>query len=80
MGATFRMDAAERAALERDGYVLRTGVFDPAECAGIAGECEALVKRITVEKQRTKLRVGGYMIEFEREFEIVVSGSPRRRT
>jgi hypothetical protein len=76
MDATLRMDAAERAALERNGYVLREGVFDLAECARIASECEALVERVTAAKERTKLRVGGYMIEFEREFGIVVKWEP----
>jgi Phytanoyl-CoA dioxygenase (PhyH) len=70
------MNAAERLALERDGYVLREGVFDGAECERIAGECEALVERVSAAKERTKLRVGGYMIEFEREFGIVVKWEP----
>jgi len=76
MSAPFRMSEAERLALDRDGYVLREGVFDGEECERVARECEAVVARVSAAKERTKLRVGGYMIEFEREFGIVVKWEP----
>jgi len=34
------------------------------------------MERVTVAKERTKLRVGGYMIEFERDLGIVVKWEP----
>jgi ectoine hydroxylase-related dioxygenase (phytanoyl-CoA dioxygenase family) len=71
------MTADERARLNADGYVVREDVFDAAECADIIAECEALALRLGTEKQRHKLRVGGYMIEFERELGIVAKWEPQ---
>lgn len=76
MGQSFRLDTGEREALARDGYVLRGGVFDAGECAAIAGECEALVDRLTAEQRRTKHVVGSYMFELQRKLEIVVKWEP----
>ncbi|HEY1880931.1 MAG TPA: phytanoyl-CoA dioxygenase family protein [Caulobacteraceae bacterium] len=76
MTKSFRMDAAERALLDRDGYVLREAVFDSTECAAIIADCEALVRRVTTEKARNKLRVGGYLIEFEQELGVVAKWEP----
>jgi hypothetical protein len=76
MVRSFRMSSAEREALARDGYVVRPRVFDAAECASIIAECERLADKLAVEKKRNKLRVGGYMIEFEKELGIVAKWEP----
>ena len=76
MMRSLRMNEAERAALARDGYVVRHRVFDASECASTIAECEALADRLAVEKKRNKLRVGGYMIEFEKELGIVAKWEP----
>lgn len=74
--ASFRMDAAERALLARDGYVVRRGVFDEGECASIARDCEALVERLECGGRHEKHVVGSYMFEIEREAGAVVKWEP----
>ena len=76
MSDSHEMTVGEREHLERDGYVVREGVFDERECATIIAECEYLATKLSVEKQRNKLRVGGYMIEFERDLGIVAKWEP----
>jgi hypothetical protein len=76
MGVSWDMSAQERTQLHRDGYVVREGVFDAVECAATIAECESLAQRLGVEKQRHKLRVGGYVIEFERDLGIVAKWEP----
>lgn len=71
-----RMNASEREQLAGDGYVVRERVFDATECKYAITECEALAKKLAVEKERNKLKVGGYMIEFERELGIVAKWEP----
>jgi len=73
---TYRMDAAEREQLARDGYVVREGVFSKAECAAIAAECEAMVSGLEAAKRGEKLRVGSYMFEANLDAATVVKWEP----
>jgi hypothetical protein len=59
----FRLDAGERAQLERDGFVLRERVFAPHEVAAIADACEALVRSLEAARRHTKHKVGSYIFE-----------------
>ena len=70
------MDAAEREQLARDGYVVRRDVFDAAECAAIAHDCEDLVQRLEAAKRHTKRVVGSYMFELAREAGTIVKWEP----
>jgi ectoine hydroxylase-related dioxygenase (phytanoyl-CoA dioxygenase family) len=74
--ASFEFDSAERRRLEVDGYVVREGVFSPAECASIAADCEALVAQLEAARRHTKHRVGSYMFEVAREAATVVKWEP----
>lgn len=74
--ASFELDAAERRRLDIDGYVVRERVFDAAECAAIAADCEALVGRLEAARRHTKHRVGSYMFEIAREAATVVKWEP----
>ena len=65
--ADHRMTVAERTLLARDGFVLRQGVFDAAECAAIAADCEALVSELAALSRGKKHALGSYMFEVERE-------------
>jgi len=73
---TWRMDAAEREQLARDGYVVREAVFSKAECAAIAAECEAMVGGLEAAKRGEKLRVGSYMFEANLDAATVVKWEP----
>jgi len=73
---TYRMDAAEREQLARDGYVVRDGVFSRAECAAIAAECETMVGALEAAKRGEKLRVGSYMFEANLDAATVVKWEP----
>jgi ectoine hydroxylase len=61
--SAFQLDQGERTRLERDGFVVRENVFDPAEIRQIAQECEDLVTRLESAKRRHKHVVGSYMFE-----------------
>ncbi len=73
---SFRMDAAELQALDRDGYILREGVFSPSECAAIAAECEAMTNSLIGQKGVEKVVVGSYMFQRDDEFETTVKWEP----
>jgi hypothetical protein len=73
---TFALGAGELARLDADGYVVREGVFDAAECAAIASDCEALVALLEGAARRKKHVVGSYMFEIQREAATVVKWEP----
>jgi hypothetical protein len=73
---SFELDAKERAQLAADGYVLRTGVFDAAEVAVIAKDCEDLVTQLQEANRSPKQVVGSYMFEMQREVGTVVKWEP----
>lgn len=73
---TFNLDDDELASLERDGVVVREGVFSPAECAEIAADCETLVNDLQAAKRDKKLAVGSYMFEALDDFATIVKWEP----
>jgi hypothetical protein len=75
--ASYEMDAEERRRLDRDGYVVREGVFSASECAVIAAECEAMVDALVAHKAGTeKLAVGSYMFQRADDLETTVKWEP----
>lgn len=60
---SYRFTAAEKAKLERDGFVVRERTFNARECAAIAEDCEELQRILLAEKRDTKHVVGSYMFE-----------------
>ena len=60
-----RLTEAERESLERDGYVLREGVFTREEVADIAAACEALVNEVVAHRkpERRRYHVGSYTFD-----------------
>ena len=73
---SYALDTAERRQLDEDGYVVRERVFDAAEVAAIAAECEAVVARLEAAARRTKHVVGSYMFEIQRDAATVVKWEP----
>jgi phytanoyl-CoA hydroxylase len=73
---TFELSADEQAQLARDGFLVREGVFDPLECAAIAGACEALVSQLEAGAHDHKIRIGSYMFEALRDAGTVVKWEP----
>ncbi len=71
-----RLTTSEKAALARDGFVVRERVFGPADCAAIAADCEALVARLEAVKRNAKQLTGSYMFESQAELELVVKWEP----
>jgi hypothetical protein len=71
-----RLQASELAALDRDGFVVRSRVFDPDECRAIARDCEALVERIVEAAHGRKRVVGSYMFERRAELDMYVKWEP----
>jgi hypothetical protein len=74
--AAFDMTTAERDSYARDGFLVRTGVFSRAECAKIAGDCEALVDSLMARQRAAKVTVGSYMFELQRELTMIVKWEP----
>jgi ectoine hydroxylase-related dioxygenase (phytanoyl-CoA dioxygenase family) len=60
---THRLDADELAAYERDGYVVRRGVFDADEVADMAAHCEALVDDLVRDRVGFRMNVGSYVFD-----------------
>jgi len=60
-----RLDAAERASFEKDGFLLRTAVFSPAELADITNACESLVADLVRDRRGRRYKVGSYVFEPE---------------
>ena len=78
MTSSYRLEAAERARLEHDGFVVRERAFDALECAAIAADCEALVAELVAAKRTTKHVVGSYMFERQETVGINVKWEPAR--
>ena len=74
--AGYEMTAEEQARYERDGYLVRASVFDAAECAAIAAECEALCESVSAQAGRAKLAVGSYMFERQAELATFIKWEP----
>lgn len=58
-----RLTEAERAQLDRDGYVLREAAFDAGEIEAIKEACEALVTRLAAGRTGNRVTVGSYTFE-----------------
>jgi hypothetical protein len=75
MGITLGLNAKEKAALDRDGFVCRNSAFDAAELASIARSCEELIETLLEVHRRPKVTAGAYV--FENGCLEVVPGSHR---
>jgi hypothetical protein len=71
-----RLDVEEKRALERDGYVVRSRVFNACELDAIREACEALIRRLLDAARRTKVPAGSYTFELQRELATVVKWEP----
>ncbi len=71
-----RLNALEKADLDRGGFVLRRGVFDAAEILAIRNDCEQLISRLLQERRSTKHPAGSYMFELQRRLGTVVKWEP----
>ena len=69
---SFRLDARERAALDRDGYLCRENVFAKSELVEIADACEALIARLLEEQRKPKVEAGAYVFEHLQSLETAV--------
>ena len=72
----FQMSAAERESYERDGFLVRTGVLSPGECARIADDCEAMIADLMAKQRATKVTVGSYVFELQSELATYVKWEP----
>ena len=61
--AEHRLTPPERDVLERDGYVLREGVFSRDEVTEITEACERLVADLVKDRQGKRYHVGSYVFE-----------------
>jgi len=72
MSSSFRLDARERAALDRDGYLCRENAFAKSELVEIAQACETLIARLLEEQRRPKVEAGAYVFEHLQSLETAV--------
>ena len=71
------LNPAERAQLERLGYVVRERVFDTSELTRIGRDCEALVARVSEPGTRKhKFGVGSYLFQLRRSLCTMVKWEP----
>lgn len=73
---SFELSPAEREAMERDGFVVREGVYRPDEAAQLARECEDLAREVCAAAHGSKHVVGSYMFERQEELELYVKWEP----
>lgn len=71
-----RLDAAEKAKLAKDGFVVRERAFSEKECAVIADDCEKLGADLLAAKRNTKHVVGSYMFERHEGYGINIKWEP----
>src|SRR5260221_2259387 len=76
MAESHRLKARELEGMQRDGFVLRRSVFDESELRRMREACEQLVEDLLAAKRRTKLAVGSYMFELQRQLGTVVKWEP----
>jgi ectoine hydroxylase len=76
LSRSYRLSAAEKATLDRDGYVVRRQAFSPRECGLIAVECEKLGADLLAAKRNTKHVVGSYMFERHEGYGINIKWEP----
>jgi len=74
--AGLALSDAEKASLDRDGFLVRERVFDAAECAEIAADCEALCRSVIAQSHGEKHRVGAYMFERQPDLHMYVKWEP----
>jgi ectoine hydroxylase-related dioxygenase (phytanoyl-CoA dioxygenase family) len=72
----FKLSASERAALDRDGFLVRENVFDANECRAIAKDCETLATRVIDAAHGKKHVVGSYMFERQNDLAMYVKWEP----
>jgi hypothetical protein len=72
----FELTADELERLERDGFVVREGVYAADEIAAIVRECEDLAREVVAVSHGTKHVVGSYMFERSEELEMYVKWEP----
>lgn len=70
------LTAAERAALDRDGFLVRERVFDAREVARIAADCESLAQKVLAAANGKKWVVGSYMFERQEDLATYVKWEP----
>jgi Phytanoyl-CoA dioxygenase (PhyH) len=71
-GSLGRLDAPERERYAADGYLVRTGVFEPAELQAIVADCEELVARLVARRRHGRRAFGSYTFERDRELDAIV--------
>ncbi len=67
MGTTLRLNAKEKAALARDGFVCRHSLFNKTELASIAQACEELIEKLLEVQRQPKVTAGAYVFEHLQE-------------
>jgi ectoine hydroxylase len=63
MTPSWRLDSAEKAHLDQQGYVVREEVFARDEVDQIVEECESLVERLVASCQGARMTMGSYVFE-----------------
>lgn len=76
MTRSYRLSDAEKAKLDRDGFVVRERTFNAGECAEIAEDCEELQRVLLAAKRDTKHRVGSYMFERSEVYGLNIKWEP----
>lgn len=77
MPEPFRLTDAERKSFDENGFLVRDDVFTRDECRQMADAVEQLERDLLAVKRNTKLVVGSYMFELQREMQSVVKWEPQ---
>lgn len=72
----FTVSDAEKATLERDGFLVREGAFDPGEVRDIAAACETIIATLEADKRAEKISAGSYVVQANFDYSTVVKWEP----
>jgi hypothetical protein len=63
MGELWRLTREEQADVERDGYLLRPGVFTRDETDAMARSCEYLIDQLVRDREGNRVQMGSYVFD-----------------
>lgn len=76
MAENFRLSPEEKASLDRDGFVVRRGVFSPQECDRMGRDCDDLAAHLLARKRGDKNVMGSYVFERDEDLATTVKWEP----
>lgn len=69
---SLQLTSSERETFDRDGYLIRSDVFQPSEIVEIAAACEELVDEIVSTHEQNRQQYSGYVFDTDTDRAVVI--------